>query len=76
LQIDQEMDSYVTSKIVKKITLVGITYEGEDIDEDEHEGSPRDVLESLFLVDCLPCLELKYFNFTKLPTHFMVSNTL
>jgi hypothetical protein len=70
LQIGQEMDSFYSFKNSKKITLVGITYEGEDTNEDEHEGSPTNVLESLFSVDCLPCLELEYFNFTKLPTHF------
>jgi hypothetical protein len=31
---------YVASNIVKKFTLVGIAYEGEDVDEHEHEGSP------------------------------------
>ena len=36
----QEMDSFCSFKNSKKVTLVGKTYEGEDTDEDEHEGSP------------------------------------
>jgi len=59
-----------TSKIVKRIALVGINYKGKDTYEYEHEGIQVDVQKYLFLVDCLPCLEINYFNFTKLPTDF------
>jgi hypothetical protein len=53
------MDSLCSLNNSKKITLSGIIYKGEDTYEDERNGSPISVLESLFLVNYIPCLELK-----------------